>query len=235
MNSIHRARIIDKAIEMGASLAGIASVEDLKKSPSYELYNSKPYYASFEKLPEWSKENRSILVLALAHDPKKPELDWWDARPGNSPGNRDLITIQKGINRWIVDNLKIQVVNLPYQVEEGGIFLKDAAVLAGIGIIGENNLLITPKYGPRVRLRALFLNVDVDPINRIRFDPCLECLRPCFKACPQQAFRNGYFEREYCRMQMSIDVDKPRPLLNEPDIFTVRYCRACELSCPVGK
>jgi epoxyqueuosine reductase len=235
MNSTLRTRIIDKTLEMGASLAGIASVEDLQKSPSYELYKSKPYYASFEKLPEWSEENRSILVLALYHDPKRPEMDWWDARPGNSPGNRDLITIQKGINRWIVDDLKIQVRNLPYQVEEGGVFLKDAAVLAGIGIIGKNNLLITPQYGPRVRLRALFLDLSFVPVEHIQLNPCSMCSMPCFKGCPQRAFSNGYFERDYCRLQMSRDVENSSPLTNDPDIMAVRYCRVCELSCPVGR
>jgi epoxyqueuosine reductase len=37
---------------------------------------------------------------------------------------------------------------LPYKVEEGGMFLKDAATLAGLGIIGKNNLLITPEFEP---------------------------------------------------------------------------------------
>ena len=235
INNALRERIIDKTIEMGASLVGIASVMDLQKSPTYELYKSRPYYPSFEKIPDWSEENLSILVLALSHAPRKPEMDWWDARPGNSPGNRDLIAIQKGINKWLVDELKIQARNLPYQVEEGGIFLKDAAVLSGIGIIGKNNLLITPKYGPHVRLRALFLYVSIEPVELIHFNPCATCSIPCFKACPQKAFRNGYFEREYCRVQMNIDVEKSRPLDNDPDILAVRYCRACEFSCPVGR
>jgi epoxyqueuosine reductase len=37
---------------------------------------------------------------------------------------------------------------LQYKVEEAGMFLKDAATLAGLGIIGKNNLLITPEFEP---------------------------------------------------------------------------------------
>jgi len=36
--------IIEKAKELGASLVGIATVEDLKASPSYEAYTKKPFY-----------------------------------------------------------------------------------------------------------------------------------------------------------------------------------------------
>ena len=36
--------IVAKALEQGASLAGIARVEDLKKSRSFEIYDKKPYY-----------------------------------------------------------------------------------------------------------------------------------------------------------------------------------------------
>jgi len=36
--------IIEKAKELGASLAGIARIEDLKASKSYELYEMRPFY-----------------------------------------------------------------------------------------------------------------------------------------------------------------------------------------------
>jgi len=45
----------------------------------------------------------------------------------------------------------INACPLPYRVEQGGILLKDAAVLAGLGVTGKNNLVITPQLaGPCV-------------------------------------------------------------------------------------
>jgi hypothetical protein len=38
--------IIDQAKSLGASLAGIARVSDLKASPSWAVYAEKPFYES---------------------------------------------------------------------------------------------------------------------------------------------------------------------------------------------
>jgi len=86
------------------------------------------------------------------------------------------------------------------------VFLKDAATLAGLGIIGKNNLLITPEFGPRVRFKALFLDVDLEPTSPIDFTPCEGCDMPCRRVCPQEAFRNVSYSRALCDTQMGEDV-----------------------------
>jgi len=228
-------QIIELAKSSGASLAGIARVEDLKSSPSYDIYQKDPYYASFESFREWPQDARTILVFGLEHKKEIPELDWWDPRPGGTPGNRILMDIQKKLINSLLENLSINATSLPYLIEKGGIFLKDSCVLAGIGIIGKNNLLLSPDYGPRVRLRAMFLDVDLEPTGPLDFNPCASCNLLCFKACPQNAFRNGSYGRKYCQIQMKKNEDNVQPLPNEPEIVHVRYCRACELSCPVAR
>jgi len=50
--------------------------------------------------------------------------------------------------------------------------LKDAAVLAGLGCIGKNNLLLTPEYGSRVRLRAFTIDLVLPSTGPLPFDPC---------------------------------------------------------------
>jgi len=93
-------QIIEQAKAFGASLAGIASVALLKNSPSYEIYHQAPYYKGYEKV-EWSVEARSVLVLALFHDPSQPELDWWDYGPGRTRGNRRLMSISESLKEWL--------------------------------------------------------------------------------------------------------------------------------------
>jgi epoxyqueuosine reductase len=90
------ARIIEKAKSLGASLAGIASIAPLKSSPSYEIYDKAPYYEGYEKV-EWPLEAKSVLVLALAHDPSEPELDYWDCKPCRTSGNRQLASVAESL------------------------------------------------------------------------------------------------------------------------------------------
>jgi epoxyqueuosine reductase len=230
-------QIIEQAKAFGASLAGIASVALLKKSPSYEIYHRSPYYECYEGV-EWPVDAKSVLVLALVHRPSEPELDWWDYRPGRTPGNRQLISIAKSLKQWLNEEFNINARPLPYRVEQGGILLKDAAVLAGLGTRGKNNLVITPQFGPRVRFKALFLDVDLEPTGPIGFTPCEGCDMPCRRVCPQEAFRKGSYSRALCDIQMGEDVANEVIIENWEEDGSPskvrKYCRACELACPVA-
>jgi epoxyqueuosine reductase len=230
-----RNRIIRKALEFGADLAGVASVEELKLSPSYNQYERKPYYDFFESLPPWPEAAPTVLIFAVRHPRSLPELDWWDPTPGGTPGNRELIKIQRRIKKWLASDLSIGSVSLPYKLEKGGIFLKDSAVLSGVGVIGKNNLLLTEAYGAQIRLRGMFLEIDLEPSPRLDFAPCDDCDMPCFAACPQDAFRSGLYDRDLCQIQMRINEENVSPHPDDPETEHVRYCRACELACPVGR
>jgi len=264
------AQIIEKAKETGAAMAGIASIELLKTSPSHEILKkigteidgigSGFEMADFNEI-RWLVEANSTLVIAVSHPQDKPELDWWDAK--SSPGNRTLIRINKELSVWIEEELGIKTHKLPYFVEKGGIYLKDAAVLGGLGCIGRNNLLVTPDLGPRVRLRAMLLEDELIPTGPITFDPCSGCEEFCRTACLQNACeknglsavetgmvtlpgRDGCFSRAKCMIQIGKDVedsgiDLKEMEQSEMDIEgmshtkeRIRYCRRCELACPVG-
>ncbi|HUU84964.1 MAG TPA: hypothetical protein VM243_15800 [Phycisphaerae bacterium] len=127
--------VIAQAKELGASLARIAQTADLQRSPSHSGQTN------------LAAECKSVLVMALVHEPAQPQLDWWDGR--STPGIRQL----RRISLQLVDFLKelgVPASDLHYQASLGGVFAKDAAVLAGLGVIGKNNLLISPRHGPLV-------------------------------------------------------------------------------------
>jgi epoxyqueuosine reductase len=217
--------IIEKAVACGATAAGATSAEKLAAAPSYSA-------AGMEAaLPE----DAAVLVLALEHPENRPELDWWDGDRG-TPGNRRLIDIARQTCSWLEQAHGIQAGDLPYYVQAGGAFLKDAAVLAGLGVIGRNNLLITPGFGPRVRLRAILIDHPLTPGPPLDdFSPCSGCPSPCHEACPQNAFDTGDYARPPCTVQMNEDVQNRRETVqNGVTLQQVRYCRACELACPAG-
>ena len=168
---------------------------------------------------------------------------------------------------------------MPYFVSKGGIFLKDAAVAAGFGCIGKNNLVITPDFGPRIRFRALLLDREAEPTGPLEFEPCEGCDQPCRKACPIKAFQNrvypadeldqsllpginGTYDRVTCNQKMEKDIEEAvmtipagneehqqvlqaldefeegvelSPQGDKRSDYCVKYCRYCELACPVGK
>lgn len=272
MTSNRGAQIIEKAKEMGAAMAGIASVELLKKSPSHEILRkigmeidgvgSVLGIADFDEI-KWPAKTRSALVIAVSHPQDKLELDWFDAF-GSSPGNRALIRINRELSTWVEETLGIKTHKMPYHVEEGGIYLKDAAVLGGLGCIGRNNMLVTPELGSQVRLRAMLLEDELTPTGPIAFDPCDGCEEFCRKACPQNAYekivlssveigmvtlpgRDGSLSRAKCMIQIANDLVDSGIALDEMQISgldtegksqtkeRIKYCRRCELACPRGR
>ena len=278
MTSDRSEQIIGRATELGATIAGIASVELLRKSPSHEIlgkYGTKiDGVQSFEGMIEgfnqiqWPAKAKSALVTGVSHPQDEPELDWTHGA-GNTPGNRILQGINRELATWIEEALGIKTHGLPYWVEKGGLYLKDTAVLAGLGCIGRNNMLITPELGPRVRLRGMLLEEDLTPTGPIGYDPCASCEEFCRKACPQNAFdrivlspaeagmdtlpgRDGRFSRARCTIQMDKDVEDSDLAvakeflsgLDKSALATegisrtekrIKWCRRCELACPVGR
>jgi len=233
-------KILEKAKELGFSLAGIARVADLKASKSFEIYDKKPYYDDYKGV-EWKPEHKSVLVWALAHPASEPVLDWWSFKiPGFTPGNRVLRKQSKRMRVWLGEELGITALSLPYQIEYGGTLLKDSAVLAGLGVIGKHNLLVTPEFGSDLRLRGMFIEAELEPTGPMTgFDPCDGCDMPCHAACPRGAFRSGSYEQVLCKAEMDQNDADVKKLdgslvgLEEPSKVIV-YCRGCENACPVG-
>ncbi|HUS69659.1 MAG TPA: epoxyqueuosine reductase [Anaerolineae bacterium] len=261
-------QVVEIAKNLGATLAGIASVEQLKASPSFLVAPTMDPATGIGMWKSdltreevvWPEGFNSVVVVALKHSEKHPDLDWWDNwwenTNGGTPGNRIMMSITAGLSTWIREELHLNTAKLPYYIEDGGTFLKDAAVMAGLGSIGKNNILVTPDYGPRVRLYALLVDEELEATGPIGFDLCRSCSMPCRAACPQDAFgevvfteertitsclpgRDGRFNRVACSVQMRIDLDKPEEVPvaegNPSTRLYIKFCRRCEMACPVGE
>ena len=259
--------LLEKALEFGADLAGFAAVENLKNGPSETLFpnmkdNCLERYASqvTTGLPfgsvKWEAEEKTLLVFALRHPEDKPHLDWWFGE-SDPPGNRILARIASQLrDAAALLRPDVEVWLRPYAIEKGGLYLKEAAVAAGLGCIGKNNLLVTPQFGPRVRLRAIGLSLSLPQNGPSTFDPCADCSAPCRAACPREAFRKQVYTHEetglpalpardgtYFRLACNGEMDEnvrsiaPQrvPEYADETIPVIRYCRACEFACVVGK
>lgn len=65
---------------------------------------------------------------------------------------------------------------------------KHVAELAGLGTLGRHSLLVTPEFGPRVRLACLLTEASLDPSPMIESDHCSNC-DACIQACPAGAIQ----------------------------------------------
>jgi len=217
-------QILAKTKEFGASLAGLVPLSALREPTGHLTRGG--------RIPA---DRASLLVLALEHPKSEPELDWWGGE-GGTEGNRRLISIAEQVQHFLAAELDIQAYPLPYHPWKGGVLLKDAAALAGLGCIGDNNLLITPQYGTRVRLRALLVSLVAEWKPGPEFAPCTNCPHPCWQACPQQAFAAGRYDKGRCTRQMELDEATPITLrIDRASVSLVPYCRACELACPIAR
>jgi epoxyqueuosine reductase len=163
--------IIEYAINLGASVAGIANVDALKKSPSHFIFGKLDRFDTVGRMEagkvapgqiDWPANAGSAIVVGVEHPEDKPELDWWHyGLRGGTPGNQILMDINAKLSEWLEKKKGYKTRKLPYYIENGGIFLKDAATLAGLGCIGKNNLFVNPDYGPRIRLRAIILDAKL--------------------------------------------------------------------------
>ena len=231
--------VISQAESYNGIRAGIAPLKDILKGPSYKAVIADPRGIQLDKVPfdNWPAEAQTVLVLGLNHPEKNPRLDYWER--GDTLGNRRLRELSELIKQWLRKKFDLTALPLPYHLEKGGLFLKDAAVLSGMGVIGQNNLLIHPEWGPRVRLRAILLEGDFQTTEAPEgFTPCETCEVFCQKVCPVKAFPQGKYSWSICVKQINADAENKVP---EGEIgengernLVIKNCRACELSCPVG-
>lgn len=218
-------KLITKSLELGATVAGLVSIGDLFSYPAHD---------GFPITQEADMED-SVLVLGLNHPPSMPELDWFIGR-GGTEGNRILMRINAGLVGWLLENFGIQSRDLPYYAEKGGVLLKDSAVLAGLGIVGINNLLVSPTYGPHLRFRALLISASLTASARPDYSPCKGCGRPCLEVCPEGALTAEFFDSDACLRRMARD--GAGDLVMDVSAVEVKdqfgFCRLCELACPLS-
>lgn len=111
--------------------------------------------------------------------------------------------------------------------------LKEAAQRAGLGRIGHNQLLITPRWGTCVYLDAVLIDTEISE-DREQPKPlsCEKCQR-CVAACPMGALdSDGTFHREKCLRHYMLSGEiipaDIRPHLGKDLVG----CDACQRVCP---
>ncbi|MDH4179474.1 MAG: 4Fe-4S binding protein [Armatimonadota bacterium] len=109
---------------------------------------------------------------------------------------------------------------------------KKAAVLAGFGAFGRNQLLIHPEWGPWLWLRTVVTDAPLPPDDRLDFSPCDDCGR-CLSVCPKGALTEDGIDRDACQRSVGEVPEGSTAIRLSP--HGQENCEQCRRACPVGE
>lgn len=112
-----------------------------------------------------------------------------------------------------------------------GISYKKAAVLAGFGAFGRNQLLIHPQWGPWLMLRTVVTDAPMPPGEPLDFSPCDGCDQ-CLQVCPTGALSDKGIDRDACRQTVG-EVPPGKAVVRLSRHGRIN-CEECLRACPVG-
>lgn len=109
---------------------------------------------------------------------------------------------------------------------------KWAAIHAGLGFIGKNDVFVHPKYAQRVRISCLLIDYDVPVFSGSIESKCGEC-DICVRACPHHLITGRSWDINIMREEL-IDYNSCNTKSNYEDEAEPYACAQCLLSCKYG-
>ncbi len=242
------AQIKQRAQELGFELVGISPV----KAPPHEQSFAKwlrqgfagelDYMARSEALRRDPRElvpwAESVISVGLNYftPPARPaplgETKGWISRYAWGDDYHDLM---KGKLQALLESIE-QLAGAPVKgrafVDSGPVLERDYAGIAGLGWIGKNTQLISPKKGSWFFLGELFVDCSLSYDRPMR-DRCGQCAL-CLKACPTQAFVGPYIlDARRCISYLTIELKGSMPRHLRPLVGNHIFgCDICQEVCP---
>ena len=235
-----------KAIDVGFVSVGVSNPGSLQGLPHGKVHSLYNLYSPEEQLPKV----RSVVLLALYVWDKAFNLQVDTTYLQDASARSKLLheesyqlyyEVLKDKAWMVVDYLAKKGFESVYSL---GIPLKTSAVRCGLGCQGKNTLLITPDYGPRVRLISVLTSAELDVDVPFKENICGDCER-CVVACPTKALEPYKLKINRCMTysaenpraeDVAEDVkEKERQFIQRPSLCSYVECSICLEACPIGK
>lgn len=184
-------KIKDFLLTEGADLVGIARAEALKAAPVG--HRPTDYLPSAKSIVSFaiSLNRGAVTNLPTSRNEYLLEFESTNAQLNSLGFKTAKLLEKKGFNSLAVPATASigDAVRL-----RGDISQKHAAVAAGLGLFGVNNLVLTPQYGARVRFGMVVTEADLQPDQLLEQTICSKCNK-CVNACPAGALTD--WEKHY--------------------------------------
>jgi epoxyqueuosine reductase len=236
------------ARRLGFTLAGIVSTRDVDEIPF-------PPGRGLRRPSEVWPEARSLLVLGIVVSDEAQNTSVsipGGYYPGLSDGQYFNFYYEITESRaWRLAHLLSDEFGMRCRPTHR-VALKPAAALAGLGHIGRSTLLVTPDWGPRVRLVGLLTEDELTPDAPFERDLCADeprCREKplCIDACPYRAIAPGdshgvppgrKVKLERCVVYHVNDREITKPwdrFIRRASERGFMECTLCNLACPYGE
>lgn len=244
--------IKDKARQLGFTLAGVTIPEPPPHYSTFEHWLAQGHHGNMEYLAndrsrarranprEILPECKSILVLATAYSPPRPKGEGLgvreETRVASYAHGADYHNILPARMQELVQFIEEQVggpVKNRYYTDTGPILERDLAQRAGIGWIGKNTCLITPKGGSYFFISEILLDLALEPDPPFTTDHCGTCAR-CIQACPTHCIlADRTLDATRCISYLTIELKDDIPVELRDKIGNWIFgCDICQMVCP---
>ncbi len=259
-------RIRAEAVNLGFDLVGIASARRALTADAFHGWLNRSYHGEMAWLgrdPERRCDPRrvlpaarSVVVVGVSYFVRDPEPEVWDdplrGRVARYAWGRDYHKVIERRLRDLGDFIRREATGdfaMKAYVDYGPVLEREAAARAGLGFVGKNTLLISPRLGSYTFLAEILLSLDLEPDPPLPSDSadgpdalaaltegrgtCGACTR-CQTVCPTHAFPAAWvLDSRRCISYLTIEHRGDLPVELRPRMGRwVFGCDECQSVCP---
>jgi epoxyqueuosine reductase len=206
---------------LGGEMGYLKRTEELRRDP--------------KKLVPWAV---SVISVGMNYftPPPRPEVSedsrGWISRYAWGDDYHDLVKRRLDLLLGKIKTMHPDPIEGRAFVDSGPVLERGISALGGIGWIGKNTHLISPKKGSWFFLGELFVSIEMAYDRAIK-DRCGKC-DLCLKACPTGAFAGPYvLDARRCISYLTIELKGAMPRHLRPLVGNhVFGCDICQEVCP---
>jgi len=178
---------------------------------------------------------KSVISVILSYKPQSDSLSLVATKISRYAYGRDYHLTLKEMLYELLNQLRAN-----YGAVDGRAFVDSAPVQdrawaekAGLGWIGKNSMLISPKLGSYIFIGELIVNLDIEPTSRTIPNRCGTCTR-CIDACPTGAIvAPRTIDARKCISYLTIEKKSALTSDERNSLNGWAFgCDACQEACP---